>query len=185
LLRAARAMVADRPTRHTDSSHGRGHGLPPPDLGLIASSLVARTRMLPRPHGRVNGRSEEDGWADCGQGSANNAQYGYHSRGRMAGSGEWLRELCTCVILIGRRVPCDMRSPRASYHATPIHQRPLQSQSRAMHEYPLCWIFIRHEVQPNAAGSRTSCKRCAVTLHTYESVGRCILRRNEATEGHG
>ncbi len=37
-----------------------------------------------------------------------------------------------------------MRSPRASYHATPIQQQLLQSQSRAMHEYPLCWIFIRH-----------------------------------------
>ncbi len=37
-----------------------------------------------------------------------------------------------------------MRSPRASYHATPIQQQPLQRQSRAMHEYPLCWIFMRH-----------------------------------------
>ena len=93
------------------------------------------------------------------------------------------------MILNGDGEARDVRSLRASYHATPIQQRPLQSQSQAMHEYPLCWILCGMGNQPNGAGSQASCKRCADSSRysaAYEhGVGRFKALRDRPDEPSG
>ncbi len=58
----------------------------------------------------------------------------------MAGSGEWLRELCTCVILIGRRVPCDMRFLHTASQAALNVGGMLHCQPKMMNNYAGAWI---------------------------------------------